>query len=147
MPAARLERIILPTLQSVWRELLPVRYVIDKKHRLIVSVGEGSVTFDEIRNHQDQLLRDPDFDPAFNQLIDVTTATRFDLSTDEAREAARRKIMSSASRRAFVASQTAIYGFGRLMEAHAEQHAQIRVFYDRDSALKWLAVNEDSGHY
>jgi hypothetical protein len=121
--------------------------VIDKKHRLVLTVGEDSVTFDEVRNHQDQLLRDPDFDAAFNQLIDVTTATRFDMSADEAREIARRKIMSSTSRRAFVASERAIYGFGRLMEAHAEQHAQIQVFHDRDSALKWLAVNEDSGHY
>jgi hypothetical protein len=126
---------------------LPVRYVIDKKHRLVVSVGEGSVTSDEIRSHQDKLLRDPDFDASFNQLIDVTTATGFNMSVDEAREIARRKIMSSASRRAFVASQTAIYGFGRLMEAHAEQHAEIHVFHDRDSALKWLGVKEDSGHY
>jgi hypothetical protein len=126
---------------------LPARYVIDKKHRLVLTVGEGSVTFDEIRNHQDQLLRDPDFDAAFNQLIDVTTATRFDISGDEAREIARRKIVSSSSSRAFVASQPAIFGFGRLMEAHAEEHAQIHVFHDRDSALKWLGVEEDSGHY
>jgi hypothetical protein len=126
---------------------LPVRYVIDKEHRLVLTVGEGSVTFVEIRNHQDRLLNDPDFDAAFNQLIDVTTATRFDMSVDEAREIARRKIMSSISRRAFVASQVAIYGFGRLMEAHAEQHAEIHVFHDRDSALKWLGVKDDSSHY
>jgi hypothetical protein len=126
---------------------LPVRYVIDKEHRLILTVGEGSVTASEIRNHQDRLLSDPDFDAAFNQLIDVTTATRFDMSVDEAREIARRPITSPSSRRAFVATQPHIFGFGRVMEAHHERHAQVQVFYDRNEALKWLGINEDSGHY
>jgi hypothetical protein len=126
---------------------LPVRYVIDKEHRLVLTVGEGSVTASEIRSHQDRLLGDPNFDAAFNQLIDVTTATRFAMSVDEASELARRPITSPASRRAFVASQPHIYGFGRLMEAYHEQRAQVHVFYDRNEALRWLGVNEDSGHY
>jgi hypothetical protein len=118
-----------------------VRYVIDKKHGLVLTIGEGSVTFSEIRNHQDRLLRDPDFDASFNQLIDVTAATRFDMSADEAREIACRQIVSPASRRAFVASESHIYGFGRLMEIHHESRAQVQVFYDRDEALKWLGIN------
>lgn len=122
---------------------MPVRSVIDKAHQLVLTVGEGSVTYREIRDHQDRLLLDPDFDAKFNQLIDVTTADRFDMSADEARNVASRRIFSSASRRAFVASQAHIYGLGRLMQAHQEEHTQVQVFSRRDEALKWLGISED----
>jgi len=124
---------------------LPVRYVIDKDHRLVLTIGEGSVTFDDIKHHQNRLLSDPAFDAKFDQLIDVTTATSFDLSAEEAKEIARRPIVSPASRRAFVASMPGVYGMGRLMQVYHERNAQVDVFYDRDSALKWLGIEQDSG--
>jgi hypothetical protein len=127
--------------------ILPVRHVIDKEHRLVLTIGEGCMTFDETKRHQDTLLSDPDFDPKFDQLIDVTTATRFELSPDEAKELANRPIVSPTSRRAFVASQPAIYGWGRFMEIYHADRALVRVFYDRDEALTWLGVEPDSGHF
>lgn len=123
---------------------MPVGYVIDKKHRLILTIGDGSVTVSEIRNHQDRLLSDPDFDPAFNQLIDVTTATRFDMSVDEAKQVALRPIVSPKSKRAFVASKPAIYGLGRLMQVYHGRMARVRIFRDRNAAFKWLGFNDDS---
>jgi len=33
------------------------------------------------------------------------------------------------------------------MQAHQEEHTQVQVFYSRDEALKWLGINEDSGHF
>jgi len=126
---------------------VPVRYAIDKNQRLILTIGEGSVTASEITNHQDRLLSDPDFDATFNQLIDVTTATKFDMSVDEAKQIALRAIVSTKSKRAFVAIKPDIYGLGRLMQIYHERLAEAHVFRDRNSALKWLGVNEDSGHY
>jgi hypothetical protein len=126
---------------------VPVRSEIDKERRLILTVGEGCVTASEVRNHQDRLLRDPNFDAAFNQLIDVTRATRFDMSTDEAKEIALRPIVSTKSKRAFVAIRPDIYGLGRLMQVYHEGLADACVFNDRDLALKWLGLDEDSGHY
>jgi hypothetical protein len=126
---------------------LPVRYVIDKDHRLVLTIGEGCMTFDETKKHQDRLLSDPAFDAKFDQLIDVTTATGFDVSPDEARELARRPIVSSTSRRAFVATQSAIFGWGRFMETYHGKRALVSVFYNRDEALKWLGVKPDSGHF
>ena len=123
---------------------MPVRSVIDKERRLVLTFGEGSVTYSEVRNHQDRLLSDPDFDATFNQLIDVTQA-QFDMSTDDARAVASRPIFSTTSRRAFVASKPSVYGLGRLMEVHQERHAQVQIFYDRKEALKWLGINDDPG--
>ena len=121
--------------------------MIDKKCRLVLTTGEGSVTLKEITSHQDRLLSDPDFDATFNQLIDATAITRLDLSAEEARQIALRVIFSSTSRRAFVASKPAIYGMGRLMEVYQERHAQVHIFYDRDSALRWLGIDHDSGYF
>jgi hypothetical protein len=71
-----------------------VRYTIDKQRRLIVIVAEGPVVFDDIRCHQDRLLADPEFDANFDQLIDTTPATKVDLSAEEARILAERRILS-----------------------------------------------------
>jgi hypothetical protein len=126
---------------------LPVRYTIDKEHRLVLTIGEGCMTFNETKVHQDKLLSDPAFDANFDQLIDVTTATKFDVSPDEAREIALRPIVSPTSRRAFVATELPIYNWGLFMEVYHGRRALVRVFYDRDDALKWLGVKPDSGHF
>ena len=50
----------------------------------------------------------------------------------------------SSSRRAFVATKRAIFGMGRLMEFYHEQHAQVHIFYDLDSARKWLGLSHEA---
>ena len=117
-----------------------LKYSIDKQRRLIVTTAEGRVTFDDVRGHQDRLLADPDFDASFDQLIDATPATNFDISTDQARILAKRRILSPESRRAFVAIQPHIFGLGRMMEIYREGQglADVYVFYSTDEALRWL---------
>ena len=113
----------------------------------MVTVGERSVTFREIQNHQDQLLTDPAFDPSFSQLIDVTAATDLDLTVAEMKETTRRRIVSTGSRRAFVASSMHILTIGRLMQTYHEAHheVEVHIFLDRGKALKWLGIADDSG--
>jgi hypothetical protein len=120
-----------------------VNYVIDKQIRLISTVTEGCVGFDDIRNHQDRLLADPDFDATFDQLIDATRATKFNLSADEARLLAVRRILTPESRRAFVATEPHIFGLGRMMEIYHEGLAYVEVFHSIDEALKWLERGEE----
>jgi hypothetical protein len=115
-----------------------VRYSIDKQRRLILTIGEGSVRFDDIRGHQDRLLADRDFDVSFDQLIDTTAVTTFDISASEARILAERRIVSAESRRAFVATQSHIFGLGRMMQVYHEPLGDVQVFYSMDEALKWL---------
>jgi hypothetical protein len=128
---------------------MPVRYVIYKKHRLVLTVGEGYVTADEIKTHQDQLLADPAFDPSFSQLIDVTTTLTLALSPQETKEIAHRRIVGPNSKRAFVASSIHVFVMGRLMELYHEEHHEVdvHIFEHRDEALQWLGVPEDSGLY
>jgi hypothetical protein len=117
-----------------------IRYAIDKQRRLILTTAEGRVTFDDVRDHQGRLLADPDFDASFDQLIDATAATKFEISADQARILAKRCIFSPKSRRAFVATEPHIFGLGRMMEIYREglEYADVHVFYSMDEALKWL---------
>ena len=91
---------------------MKVRYVISKQRGLILTTAAGCVTFDDIRANQDRLLADPDFEASFDQLIDMTTATKFDISADDARVLAKRRIFSPESRRAFVATGAISSGSG-----------------------------------
>jgi hypothetical protein len=121
-----------------------VRYSIDKQRRLIHTTAEGRVTFDDIKGHQNRLLTDPDFDATFDQLIDMTAATKFEISADDARTLAKRCIFSAESRRAFVATEPHIFGLGRMMEIYREgqRYADVHVFYTMEEAVKWLESAE-----
>ena len=84
---------------------MPVHYVIARERRLIVSAGEGVVTFEEIKVHQDRLLADNERDPHVNHLIDMVAVNRLMLSIEEAKLLVRAAIRAPGSRRAPVASE------------------------------------------
>src|SRR5262245_749497 len=117
---------------------MSVRYSIDKSQGLVVSVGEGAVRFDEVRDHQNRLLADPDFDPTFDQLVDGTLVTRVDASTDELRILASRPVFSRDSRRALVFTQPHVFGLGRMIQVFHENLGRVHVFYSMEEALTWL---------
>jgi len=124
---------------------MPWKYVIDRPRRLIVSTGSGRLTFDEASTHNEHMESDPDFDPDFKQLIDLTGVTAFEVSTVEAKKLASRASFSAKSRRALVASSPEVFGMGRLMEIYHEMaggRAETCIFYDRVEAMKWLGVEE-----
>jgi hypothetical protein len=120
---------------------VPISYSIDPAQRLVVSTATGILRFEEVIAHQQQLAADKNFDPQFDQLIDTTALTVFDVSADQARSIAGRRLFSHSSRRAFVASTLAMYGIGRMMEAYQEstvQAPQTNVFRDAEQALAWI---------
>jgi hypothetical protein len=128
---------------------LPCRYLIDKERRLGISTGWDRLTFADMKAQQDEVLANPDFDPAFNQLVDVTAVTVLDLSIAEAKWIANRGIYSPTSRLAVLASNPAIFGMARMMDAYhsmATGREQVSVFYDLDAALAWLGLKSLPGY-
>ncbi len=125
---------------------MPYNYHIEKARGLVISAARDRVTYAEIRNHQDQLVFDGDFDPKFNQLIDGTRTTALHISAEEARMVAFRRIFSTTSRRAYVSPGPIVPGVGLLMAAYREAatvSSRMRVFYDIPSALDWLQLEAD----
>jgi hypothetical protein len=122
---------------------MPLRYVIDKERRLVHTTGWDRLSFAQTKSLQDQLLNDPDFDPTFNQLVDLTALTGLGMSTEETKWLASRKVFSPSSRRAFIATNPAVFGMSRLYEAQhdgSREHARVCVFSDREAALQWLGL-------
>jgi hypothetical protein len=120
---------------------MPCHYVIDKERKLILTTGEGIVTFAELKLHQDQLLADANLNATFDQLVDFATVTKVDVSVEEAKLLARRAVLSPESRRAVIATEKSVFGMFRLAQAYHEMtegHSHLGVFYDRAEALRWL---------
>jgi hypothetical protein len=122
---------------------MPFSYVVYSEHRLVISTGSDRVTWEEIKTRQDQTKTDPDFNPEFNQIVDLRAVTGFDMTIEHAGLLAGRMIFSATSKRAFVAASPAVFGMSRMWEILTElsdNPSQIRVFYDLPSALKWLSL-------
>lgn len=122
---------------------MPLRYVIHKPRRLVHTTGWDRLTFAQTTSYIDQLLNDPDFDPEFNQLVDLTALAGLGMTTEETKLIAGRSGFSPTSRRAFVAPDPAVFGMSRLFAAYNEisnKPSQICVFRDLPSALKWLGL-------
>jgi len=122
---------------------MPCRYVIDIERRLVATTGSGVLTFAEALDHQNQLTRDPIFNPNFFQLLDATRVTQLEISSAEMKALASRPVFSARSRRAIVTSRLADYGMGRSFQTYRELaggEEQIEVFQDMQSALEWLGM-------
>ena len=123
---------------------MPCRYVIDKERRVVFTTASGRVTFAEAKAHDDQLRKDPDFCPEFNQLIDTTGMTELIMNIEEARRLASNGVfLSCSSRRAFLVTQPSIFVMGQLLEAYSQmagRQDEVQVLYDRDAALDWLGI-------
>jgi len=101
------------------------------------------MTWNEIKERQDQTKTDPTFDPEFDQLVDLRAVTSFEMTSEQVRMLARRKIFSSSSKRAFVAGSPTAFGMSRMWEILTElsgNESHIRVFHDFSSALSWLGL-------
>lgn len=126
---------------------MPARYVILKDRRLVISLGWGRLTFADFRSQQDAFTEDPDFDPTFDQLVDVSKVTSLELSIEEAKTIASRAIFHNTSKRAVIATDPNVFGMGRMMDVYhamATGRNKVSVFYDRQSALRWLGMENAS---
>jgi hypothetical protein len=56
---------------------------IDKEARIVWTTGNGVLDFADAIGHMRSLSKDPDFDPAFSQLLDFREVSEIRLSHDE----------------------------------------------------------------
>jgi hypothetical protein len=118
---------------------LPISYDIDKKQRLVTSRLWEVVTNDEVDDHNRRLRTDPDFDPGYRQLIDLSGITEIRITTPKVTAAAQDQYFAPGTRRAFIAPTDATFGMARMFATRAEASGQtVEVFRDRKQAEEWL---------
>jgi len=123
---------------------LPASYKVDKERRLVMSCGSGALTREDILGHQERLSKDPDFDPDFSQLADVTQVTKVELSTQDMQTISQRHLFSRHSRRAILVKNDLQFGLARMIEVYRESvdETGLRVFRDINEALEWVLTGD-----
>ncbi len=126
---------------------MPFFYKIDKERKLVMSTAAGELIKDEVLTLQDQLRKDPDFDPNFSQLSDLTHVTAMNITGAEMQELAERTAFSPKARRAVIASNDLAFGLARMFEQIREAKGDlgIRVFRKLEDALDWIVNKDGSG--
>jgi hypothetical protein len=121
-------------------------YEIDVERRLVTSTASGAITLPEIWAHQERLVKDPDFDPSFAQLLDITQVNKVQLSSEEIQRVAGSSISASNNRLAIVVSSNFVYGLARMFQILREMNGDkgIQVFLERDEALAWVLGRDDA---
>lgn len=120
---------------------MPITYTIDREKKLVLTRIWGAATEGDVAEHNRSLRIDPQFDPHYRQLADITGITELLVSTRVVQETAHDQYFAPGVRRAFVASDDAAFGMARMFALHAEGLGQtIQVFRDRAAAEEWLGL-------
>jgi hypothetical protein len=120
---------------------MPFNYSIDVARRVIISDASGEVAASELLDHQNRLMRDPDFDPTFSQIADFSAVTRVYVESEDIRNLATRNFFAPGARRCFVAPTSEIFGLARMFQLFREVSGgkeELRVFRNRKEAILWL---------
>ncbi len=116
---------------------MPCAYRIDKDLKSVTSRWTGVATDDDIKSYREALLNDPQFDQAYNQLIDFSAVTTFEIALKTMRAVARDRIFGETSRTAIVALDDVAFGSSRAFQAYSASHT-VMVFREIDEARRWL---------
>lgn len=120
---------------------MPADYSIDPVRRLVTMRLFGLVRGKDGWDARERIVADPMYDPTFDELIDASGASGFDVTGATVRGAADNPLISNDVRRAMVAVTDEAYGIFRMFQS-AMDRPRLRVFRSRREAEQWLA--EDS---
>jgi hypothetical protein len=121
---------------------MPAFYKIAKERRVVLSTASGVFALGDALAHQDQILADPEFDPRYSQLLDLTHVTKIELSTEDVRKLAERAVFWPTASRAILVTNELGHGLARLFKMLREDAGEkgIRIFRNLDDALEWIFV-------
>jgi hypothetical protein len=120
---------------------LPATYEIDPHRRLITSRLWGAVTDVEVYDHNEKLRADPNFDPTYQQLTDLSGVTEIGVTTGMINTTSLDQFFEPGTRRAILATDDGVFGMARMFAIRAESVGQtIQVFRDERQARDWLGI-------
>ncbi|MBC8075243.1 MAG: hypothetical protein H7Y32_04135 [Chloroflexales bacterium] len=123
---------------------MPTSYNIDRNRRLVQGGITGIFTQAEAIALNARLKADPQFDPTFRSVWDLTAVTAFALTGNAVRALAQRSVFAPTARCAFVEANDVGYGLGRmfatLRECAGAPH--VAVFRDTAAAWRWLEARD-----
>jgi hypothetical protein len=122
---------------------MPTDLSIDVSRSRVLSTIWGAVTWSDMRDALEEIARHPDFEPEFDQLVDVTRVTTVDASYEDMRRVADLNPFTPTARRAIVGSSDFVYGMARMYETLTADRSLVRVFRSMPEAEAWLNNGKD----
>jgi hypothetical protein len=120
---------------------MPLHLTIDAQRRLVVSSGWGVVSDSDLLVGRRLLESNPEFDPSFDRIWDLTGATALSLSDETLRQFARKSLSEPLVRRAIVCVAPAVVP--KVLEFVSESracHRDVAVFPTRREAAEWMEI-------
>jgi len=146
-PVARLAKILR---SGAWKRIVsnsanadpaPAAYTIDSAKRFVSVRFVKKLTVHDIVAYATALRRDPAFDPALAELVDLREVEEVELDAKEALHLADEiDPFSLASRRAFVARTSTQINPARLHALLRSEDKNIRIFGSIEEAKRWVEM-------
>ncbi len=120
---------------------MSITYRIDQSLGVVFTTAEGELKKEEALAHQEALSTDGDFDPSYNQIVDVRKTTNIDFSASDLLRFYVTEGFSKESRRAIVVGDQEASAGKQLLAQIVTDFAldRIKVFSDLETACAWLA--------
>ena len=120
---------------------MPASYRIDLERRIILSTASGTLTDEDLRSHQRDVLADPHFESTLNQLWDLREVVQIETSNATLGELARARSYAAETKRALVAPRDVQFGMARMFQIlHDQAPEDLRVFRNLEEARDWLGL-------
>ena len=117
---------------------MAITYLIDSSEGIVVVTATGPTSTMDVAHSQALLRENPSFRPTYHELFDFRGATPTDIYGSQVEALLHSAPFDVSARRAYVASPGVGYGLGRIAEAVATDHLQLRLFEDVEAARHWL---------
>ncbi len=124
---------------------MPINYDIIKKEAIVMAVGSGIVTADEVLSHLKCLGEDCNYKSPMKKLVDYRNIERIDISSDQAETiASKKKTLKSKfanEKCAFISPEDHSFATIRVHQALMNgTDINTAVFRDYESAIEWLNI-------
>jgi hypothetical protein len=96
---------------------MPIDLTIDERARIVYSTFHGKIETADLLNHIAAMKAHPHFHPEYNELVDVSGVTAFDVPTEDLRELAMENSpFDPSSVRVLVAPVDLLFGLARMFQ-------------------------------
>ena len=120
---------------------MPSSYRIDRERRVVFSVATGAVTNESMRDFQDRLRSDPEFDPSFRHLLDLRGLSTGNVSSAGVRSLISGNPFAPGTRTAVVTARELDFGHARMYELMSDTDPEdFKVVRTLDEALFFLEL-------
>ncbi len=124
---------------------MPYAYEICTEAQVTLFRLHGAVSVGELLALREEVGGDPDFNPAFHEIIDLRDVQEIRLTSPELVDYAAQTIVGAQAKSAFVVANEHVFGMVRmyLLAQSKDDDTVARIFWDMNEARAWIGLDPD----